>query len=164
PLLGAEPQLAVAHEIDTPFEAVPIDDDLDQVPIQNLPDRPSRERLGPDVADARTGRHAGEAGVGQHRHLLAPRQVLQRRGDLLDLFHARAERAAADEDHDVARLDPARPLALDGGDRRALPREHARRTDLAVHTVGTDDRRVDGRALDHGPLRGQVPPGERYRA
>src|SRR5207302_5588077 len=58
PLLGAEPQLAVAHEVDAPFEAVPIDDDLDQVPVQDPPDRPSRERLRPDVADARTGRYA----------------------------------------------------------------------------------------------------------
>ena len=53
----------------------------------------------------RSGRDAGETGVGDHGHLFAPFQIAQRRGDLVNLLHPRAQRTAADEDDHVARLN-----------------------------------------------------------
>ena len=54
------------------------------------------------------------------RDVLADAEVLQRRGHLVDLLHARAHRAAADEHHHVAGADAIVALALDRGDRGAL--------------------------------------------
>ena len=56
----------------------PVDDDLDDVAVAQLADRTAGQRLGRDVADAGTGGHAAEAGVGEHRHVFAERQILQR--------------------------------------------------------------------------------------
>ncbi len=135
-LLGAEHGLAVADQVDRALQAVPVHDDLDEVAVQHAADGTAGEGLRADVADARAGGHAGEAGVGEDGDLLAPRQVLERGGDLVDLLHPGADGAATDEDHDVTGLHPVRALALDGGDGRALPREHARRPALPVHAVG----------------------------
>ena len=92
-LLGTEAGIALAHEVHAALEAVAVDHDLDRVAIAERADRATGQRLGTDVADAGAGGHAGEARIGQDGHLLAPRQMSQRRGDLVDLFHAGAERA-----------------------------------------------------------------------
>ena len=94
---------------------------------RTLPIGPPASASGADVADARARRDAREARVGEHGDVLAERQVLQRGRDLVDLLHARAQRPAADQHQDVARLDALRPRALDRRDRRALGREDARR-------------------------------------
>ena len=101
-----------ADQVDGAFEAVAVDHDPDQVAVADPADRPPRQRLGTDVADARTGRDAREPGVGQDGDLLAEREVLQGRGDLVDLLHARPHRAAADQDQDVAGLDRPVPCPL----------------------------------------------------
>ena len=69
--LGAESSVAVADEVDAAFELVAVDDDLDAVAVAHLADRAAGQRLRADVADAGAGRDAGEAGVGQHRDVLA---------------------------------------------------------------------------------------------
>ena len=93
----------------------------DAVAVAKRADRAAGQRLRPDVADAGAGRDAGEARVGDERDWLADVEVLERRGDLVGLLHAGADRAAADEHH---HRRPAwmrsSPLALDRGDRRAL--------------------------------------------
>ena len=85
-----------------------VDHDPDQVAVAQLADRAAGQRLGADVADAGAGGDAGEARVGEDGDVLAERQVLERRGDLVDLLHARAQRPAADQHEDVAGLDRSR--------------------------------------------------------
>src|SRR5439155_20360583 len=134
-LLGAEARLAVADQVHTPLEAVTVHDDLDEVAVQHLADRPAGERLGADVADARARGDAGEARIGDHRDVLAPREVLERGRDLIDLFHPRPHRPAAGEHEHVPRLQPVRPLALDRRDSRTHAHVHAR---ITVHAADYD--------------------------
>jgi hypothetical protein len=154
-LPGGEGPPGRPHEVDPPRLGAPVDDDLDHVAVAQLPDRPSREGLGADVADARARRHAGEPGVGQHRHLLSPGQELQGGGNLVGLLHARSSRPEPGHDDDVA--GPHRRLgeALDRRHRRRLGGEDARRSavpvDLVLHNRGIDRRRLDDR-----PPRGEV--------
>src|SRR4030095_14483457 len=103
----------VADQIDAALELPAVDDDADTVAFAHLPHGPAGQRLRPHVADTGAGGHAREARVGDHRDLLAPREVLQRRGDLVDLLHPRAEGGAADQHQDVAGLEALRSLALD---------------------------------------------------
>ena len=66
-------------------------------------------------------------------------QVLQRRGDLIDLLHARSHRAAADQHQHVARLDAIGAVALDRRDGRASRVVKTRAgPDLAIDAVGID--------------------------
>src|SRR5712691_7811796 len=130
--LGPEDVLVVAHQVDRALETVPVHDDADQVALENAADGPARQSLGPDVADAGARGDAGEARVRDHRHFLAPREMLERGCDLVDLFHPRAQGAAADQDQDVTRPEAARALALDGRDGVALAREDARGSGLSV--------------------------------
>ena len=91
-------------------------------------------------------------------------RCFERRGDLVDLLHARPHRAAADQDQHVAR--PDRPIALpfDRGDGVALAGEDPRRAGLAIDAVGVDHGRVDRRALDHRALGGEVAAREGHGA
>jgi hypothetical protein len=73
-LVGAERASAVADQIDRPLEPMTIDHDLDEIAVLDLADRAAGERLRAGVSDARSGRDAGEARVGQHRHALSPRR------------------------------------------------------------------------------------------
>ncbi len=84
-------------------------------------------------------------------------EVFQGAGDLVDFFHARAHRAAADEDDDVVGFDLA---VLDGGDGGAFGGEDAGRAGVAVDAVGVDDGGVDGGAFDDGAFGGEVADGE----
>ena len=93
------------HEIDRAVEARPIDFDADAVAVAQPADGPAGERFGADVADARPRRDAREPRVGRKRDRLADVEILERRGDLVDLFHARAHRAAAGEHDHRARRD-----------------------------------------------------------
>ena len=91
-------------------------------------------------------------------------QILERRGDLVGLLHARAHRPAADQHEHVAGLDPSGP-ALDRRDRRRLASVNtARRAGLAVDAVRIDDGRIDRRALDDRAFGRQVAARERDRA
>ncbi len=136
----------------------------DQVAVADPPDRPAGEGFGADVADAGAGRDAREPGVGDDGDLLAERQMLEGRGDLVDLLHPGPERPATDQDQDVARAERVAPLPLDGGDGGGLAGEDPRRADLAVDPVGADHGRVDGGALDHRPFGGEVPPRKGHGA
>src|SRR5262249_3165039 len=149
----AELRLALADQIDAPFQPIAVDDDADAVAVAYLADGPAGQRLRPDVADARPGRNAAEARVGHDRDVLAEAQVLQRRRDLVDLLHAAAHRPAADEDQHVARLERVGAVAFDRADRRPLAGEDARRPRFAVHAVGVHHARVDGGALDDRTFR-----------
>ena len=60
------------------------------------------QRFGGDVADAGAGGDAAEARVGEHGDVLAEGEMLEGGGDLVDLLHAGAHGAAADEHDDVA--------------------------------------------------------------
>src|SRR5205814_1841879 len=102
-------------EVDAPLQPHAIDDDTDAVPVAEFADRAAGERFRADVADARPGRDAAEPGVGQDVHVLAPGQVLERRGHLVGLLHAGTERAAATEDQHVARLDAYAPGSFERG-------------------------------------------------
>src|SRR5262245_31547085 len=95
--------------------------------------------------------------------MLAPRKVLERGRDLVSLLHARAERAAATEDEDVAGLDARPHRSFDGADGRPFGREHFRRALHAIDAVRADDARVDRRRFDDRAVRGEVAARERHR-
>src|SRR4029453_8755724 len=142
-LFGTDRDARGADEVDAALEPVAIDDDPDDVAVDHLADRPSGQRLGTDVPDARARRHAGEARIRENGDVLAERQVLEGGRDLVDLLHAGAERAPADQHEHVAGLKTIVAAALDGGDRVALAGEHARGSGLAIDAVRVDDRRID---------------------
>ena len=160
----AELDSVLADHVDRAFEANAIDGDLDQVAVADLAERPSRERLGADVADAGPGRDAREPGVGDHGDVLAERQVLERGGDLIDLLHARPHRAATHQDKHITGLDRSAGGPFDRGDRLALAGKNPRRAGLAVNSVEVDHRWIDGRALDDRSVGGEVADGESHRA
>src|SRR5262249_57380711 len=110
----AEQLLAVAHEVHAALEAIPVHNDAHQIALEDATDGPTCERLGSHVANAGARGDTGKARVGDHRDLLTPGQVLESGGDLVDLLHARSQRAAADEGEDVARPPTARAPALCG--------------------------------------------------
>ena len=70
-----------------------VDHDPHEVAVPELPDRTTGQGLRRHVPDAGAGRDAREPGVGQQRHVLAPRHVLERRRQLVGLLHSRAHRA-----------------------------------------------------------------------
>ena len=147
-------------QIDRAARAPGVDHDADGVPVEQLAERPAGERFGADMADASPGGDAGEAGIGDQRHPIAPGNVLQGACHLIGLFHPRSHRADAGEDHDIAGDDP--PL-LDRGDRCFLTREHACGPLVAINTVGADHARIDRGCLDDGALRGEVATREGER-
>ena len=144
-LLPRRSFLSVSHEIDGAGERGAVDDDFDLVAFPNFADGAAGEGFGRDVADAGSGGDAAETRIGEYGDVLAMRELLERGGDLVDLLHARAERAAADEDDDVALRDCA---ALDGVDGGGLRDEDAGRAGVTVDVAIADERRIDGGALD----------------
>ena len=60
------------------------------------------------MANTSAGRHPAEARIGEHRNVFAVRQLLERRGNLVDLLHACPLGSAADENHHVAVCNLAR--------------------------------------------------------
>src|SRR5699024_12630899 len=59
-----------------------------RVPVLDERDRAAVDGLGRDMADAQTGRPAGEATVGQQQHVLADARALDGAGDREHLTHA----------------------------------------------------------------------------
>src|SRR4029079_7877535 len=135
-------------QVDRAVEAHAVDDDADAIAVAETADGAARQRFGADVADARSRRDAGKARIGQQRDSLADVEVLERGGDLVNLFHARAERATSGQHDHFAGADAVLAAALDGRNRRAFARENARGPGTAIHAVGIDDARIDGRRLD----------------
>ena len=102
-----------------------LDVDDDGVAVADDGERAAVERLGRDVPDHQPVGGAGEAAVGDQRHLVAEPLADERRGDVQHLAHPRPAGGAFVADHDdVARLDRPR---LDGGEAVLLGVEHARR-------------------------------------
>ena len=119
------------------------------------------EGFGSDVSDACTGGYAGESGVGDECDVLAVGEVFECCSDLVDLFHAGAEGAAASEDHDVASFDLERLVAgLDGSGGVAFGGEDAGVAGVAVDAVVIDDCWVDCGGLDDGAFWRKVAGGE----
>ena len=145
-------------------QRVAIDHDLDEVVVPNAPDRSVVQRLGPDVADAGAAREPGEPAVGDERHVFAPGQVTERRGDLRGLLHAGPRRPHADQHDDVALAHRSGRRSLDGLDRLALVGEHPRRTAMTIDAIGVDHRRIDRGGLDHRALRREVAARKHDRA
>ena len=154
---GAHRSVRSADEVDRAGEIFAIDDDLDLVAVAEFADGAAGEGLGRDVADAGAGGDAAEARVGEDGDVLAEGEGLERGGDLVDLLHARAGGAAADEDHDVAFDDLA---GLDGVDGGGFGGEDLGGTEVAVDAVGIDEGRVDGGALDDGAFGREIADGE----
>ena len=67
-----------------------VDVDDDRVAVAHERDRPAAERLRRDVADHQPVRRAGEAAVGDQRHLVAEALADERRRDVQHLAHAGA--------------------------------------------------------------------------
>src|SRR5437016_14172912 len=90
-----------------------VDDDANAVAVAQLAERAAGQCLRADVTDAGPGADAGKTGVGDQGHFAPPREMLEGRGDLINLLHARAHRSTPHEHDDVARLD--RPHLAVGG-------------------------------------------------
>src|ERR1700722_1836798 len=135
------------------FQPRAINDNFNLVAVAHLADGPAGKRLGRDVANAGAGRNAAETRIGQHGYVLAVRQLLQRRGDLVNLLHARARWPAANKHHDVALRNLA---GLDGLNRRGFGDEDPRWAGVTINIVLADQRGIDRGALDDRPLRREV--------
>src|SRR5580704_10612427 len=99
--------------------------ELDDVAVANEPDRTAHGGLGPDMADAKTARRAGEPAVGDQRDLAAHALTVERSSGRQHFTHAGAAfRALITDDQHVA--FPVR-LVLDGFEASFLAVEAARR-------------------------------------
>ena len=105
------------------------------------------------MADAGSGGDAAEARVGEDGDVFAEGERFEGGGDLVDLLHAGAGGAAADEDHDVVLLDLA---GLDGVDGGFFGDEDLGGAEVVEDAVGVDEGRIDGGALDDGAFGGEV--------
>ena len=159
--IGAVVGVVFADEVYGAGEVVAVNDDFDEVAFVDSADGSVGEGFGSDVSDACTGGYAGEAGVGDECNVLAVGEVFECCSDLVDLFHAGAEGAAASEDHDVASFDLERLVAgLDGSGGVAFGGEDAGIAGVAVYAVVIDDCWVDGGGLDDGAFWCEVSAGE----
>ncbi len=104
-----------SDEVDGAGEIFAVDDDFDLIAVLKFAECAAGEGLGGDVADAGSGRDAAEARIGEDGDMFAEGQRLEGGGDLIDLLHAGAGGAAADEDHDVVFDDLAGLDRMDGG-------------------------------------------------
>src|SRR6185437_434039 len=134
------------YKVDGSGKGPAIDDDFNRIAVVNVADRAIGKSLWRDMADAGSRGDPAEASVSQHSDVLAVRECLQRSGDLVDLLHARTERTAADQHHNVAFKDIS---SFDGLNRRGLSDEDPRRSAVTVDSRLVDQRGVNGRALDH---------------
>src|SRR5579862_4858067 len=101
------------------------------------------------MADARAGGDTAEPGVRKNGDVLAEIEIAKRGGDLEDFLHTRAERAAANEHHDVAGLDALGAVALDSGDGGGFGAKDAGRAEFTIDAIDIDHARVDRRTLDY---------------
>src|SRR6185503_7668518 len=111
--VDAHRRAVFANEVYRAFKLAPVDDDFYQIAVTHLADGAASQRLGRNVADARTSGYSAEARVGDNGDVLAELEILERGGELVGFLHACAHGPAADEHQDVAGLDPA---VLDRGD------------------------------------------------
>ena len=154
-LIGREFPLGRSHQIDAPCELTLIDDDADPIAVPHLADRSAGQRFRADVPDARSRADTGEPSVRHDRHVLAPRQKLECRRDLVGLLHPASHGASTDQHHDVPRLHTTIAGSFDRRDRLSLRHEDTRRSLMPVHAI-VDERRVDGRRLDDGSFGTEV--------
>src|SRR5580693_4034948 len=106
PGLGAGGELGVA-QLDVQRALLGIE--LDDVAVANEPDRTAHGGLGPDMADAKAARRAGETAVGDQRDLAAHALTVERSSGRQHLTHAGAAfRALISYDQHVA--FPVRPV------------------------------------------------------
>ena len=107
---------------------------------------PPAAASGPDVADHHAPRRAGEASIGDERHLLAHALAVDQRGDAEHLAHARPAPRALVADHQhlavpVLRASrtaaEARLLALEDA-RAALEHQRLQAGDLDQRAVGRE--------------------------
>src|SRR3546814_19677534 len=82
--------------------------DGDDVAVLEQADRAADRRLRPDVADAEAARGAGEAPVGDQRHLVAHALAVDRRGSGQQLAHAGAALGARVAGDDALRSEERR--------------------------------------------------------
>src|ERR1043166_149910 len=157
PLPGAEFPAVFTHEIDTALQSAPINDDADPISVSEFSDWSARERLRPDMADARAGGNAGEAGVGEQGDVLAEREMLERGGQLVSFFHAGAHRSTAGQDQHVALGDAS---FLDCGNGVTFPGENTRGAFFAINAFRVYEAAIDGRAFNHRSFRREIAPWE----
>src|SRR5690606_9664193 len=133
------------------------------VAVMNLAERSSGEGFRRDVADAGACRNAAETGIGQHRNLLAEREMLEGGGDLVNLFHPAAHRASTAEYEYVTWLQLLGPSALYGLNGLGFRRKDLRRSTLAIDAVRIHHARVDRRRFDDATTRRKIAHGEANR-
>src|ERR1700687_1947115 len=105
------------------------------------------------MPNTRASGNAAESCIGEQGHMLSKIEMFQCRRHLVNLFHARSHGSAADEHHNIARLQLPR---FDSGDGRRLSHEDTRRSYFPVDAVIPHDAGIDGGALDHRTQRGKI--------
>ncbi len=78
--------------------------DPNPITVAHLGKRSAGQRFGPDVPDARSRADAGEPRVGHNCDVASPFDILQRRGELIGLFHPAPQWSAAHQNHDISGL------------------------------------------------------------
>src|ERR1700685_1746567 len=136
-----------------PFEIVAIDDDFNNVSIAQFANGTAGQGFRRNVSDAGACGNAAKARVRNGSNVLSEGQMLQRRSDLISLFHARADGTAADQHHHIALPDT---LFLDSRHSIRLGCEDSRWPAHSIHTIGVYYGGIDGSALHHRSFRREI--------
>ena len=143
-------------EIHRPSQIPAVDLDLENVAVAQLANRTAGQGFRPDMAEAGAGRDAGEARISHDRYGLSPGQILERRRQLVGLFHPGAEWSRTDQDDDVVCAHWGVGEAFDGANGVVFGHEDACRPPMAVDVVIVDHGRIDRRRFDDRALRRDV--------
>src|ERR1700722_6280106 len=133
----------------------------DDVAVLQQADRPADRRLGTDMSDAETARAAGEAAVGDERHVVARALTVKRGGGGQHLAHAgaAARTLVADHQHVALLVFPR----LDRGEAILLAVEATRRAaELEVDALHARDL-ADAALRREIALEHHQPAGRRQR-
>src|SRR3954453_9040844 len=95
PLFGIEFFPVLANKVHVTFEFVAIDDDLDDVAVMQFSNGAAGQGFRGNMANTRPRRNTTESSVRDNSHMFAERQMLERRSNLIGLFHTGAERPTA---------------------------------------------------------------------
>ena len=85
----------VANQIDASLKPFGINLNLDDVSLNHLADGAAGECLRSDMSDTRARGNPGKPRIRNQRNMFAKREVLERGGELINLFHPCTKRSAA---------------------------------------------------------------------
>ena len=139
------------------MQILAVNHDLEQIAVAEFANCTARQCLWADMSNTRARANPRESGIGNHRNMLAPRQVFERDGNLGGLLHSCSHRSATNHHDHIAWFDRLEVFAtFDGIDRVPFAGEHPGATQFAVHAVWVNHAGVNGGAFDHTAKRCDV--------